>query len=101
MGMRAIARKRDEYADIRVMAKHPMESGLRKDKATGKLIPAHFIETFTATIGGKEVFKAFLGPSISKNPLVRFYIKANKGDKITVKWVDNTGKSDSKVITIK
>ena len=30
--------------EVMVLAKHPMETGLRKDKKTGNKIPEHFIE---------------------------------------------------------
>lgn len=100
MAMRAIARKKGEWVDVRVLAKHPMESGLRRGK-DGKNIPAHFIETIYASLDGKEVFRGFLGPAVSKDPLVRFYIKGNKGDKLQITWKDNEGKSDSITTVIK
>ncbi len=31
-------------AKVKCLISHPMETGLRKDKKTGKLIPAHFIQ---------------------------------------------------------
>ena len=98
--MKAIARKKGDWVDVRVLAKHPMESGLAKDKA-GKVIPAHFIETMTAKISGKVVFRGYLGSGTSKNPLVRFYIKANKGDKLELSWVDNKKESSTVSVVIK
>ena len=100
MAIKAIARKRGAWIDVRVLAKHPMESGLRKDKK-GKIIPAHFIETITAKVSGKEVFRGYLGPATSKDPLVRFYITGNKGDKIALHWQDNKGKSEDHSTTVK
>lgn len=100
MTMRAIARLRGEWVDVRVLAKHPMETGLRKDK-DGKTIPAHFIETIFAILNGKEVFRGYLGAGVSKNPLVRFYIKGEKGNSLTIQWKDSEGKSDSITTEIK
>jgi sulfur-oxidizing protein SoxZ len=73
-----------------------MDSGLVKNKATGKLIPAHYIQVLEFEHGGKSVFSALWGPAVSKNPYVKFAFKGGKkGDELKVSWVDNTGKTDS------
>ncbi|MDH3719255.1 MAG: thiosulfate oxidation carrier complex protein SoxZ, partial [Planctomycetota bacterium] len=33
-----------DRVQVLVLANHPMETGTRKDKKTGELIPAHFIQ---------------------------------------------------------
>jgi len=76
---------------VKALIKHPMETGLRKDKKTGKLIPAHFCEHKDHT-----VMTALWGPAISKNPYLSFKFKgANKGDTLKLSWVDNKGDKDS------
>jgi sulfur-oxidizing protein SoxZ len=73
-----------------------METGLRKDKKTGKKVPAHFIQTVTGKHNGKEVIVAEWSGAISKNPYLSFQFKgANKGDAVELSWSDNMGKSDS------
>ena len=68
-----------------------METGQRKD-AAGKLVPAHFIQSVTATWQGKTVLSAQWGPSVSKNPYLEFSFKGGqKGEKIQVSWTDNKG----------
>ena len=44
--------------EVMVLAKHPMETGLRKDKKTGEKVPAHFIQTmdFTVTLSPDFAF---------------------------------------------
>ncbi len=80
---------------VKCLISHPMEGGLRKDKKTGKVIPAHFITECTAETGGKTVFTAMLSGGVSKNPYLSFKFKgAAKGDMIKIKWVDNKGGSD-------
>ena len=74
---------------------HPMETGLRKNKKTGKKIPAHFIQEVTATSGGKTVLAANWSGGVSKNPYLSFKFAGNKGDDISISWTDNTGKSAS------
>jgi sulfur-oxidizing protein SoxZ len=83
-------------AKVKCLISHPMETGLRKDKKTGKLIPAHFIQEVNCESGGKTVMNAQWNGTISKNPFLSFeFTGANKGDTIKISWVDNTGKSDS------
>jgi sulfur-oxidizing protein SoxZ len=87
---------------VQSLIQHPMDTGLAKNKATGKLIPAHHIEVLEFEHGGKSVFTALWGPAVSKNPYVKFAFKGGKkGDDIKVSWVDNEGKSDSVTTKIK
>ncbi len=79
-----------------------METGLRKDKKTGKKIPAHFIQEVTCEYNGSNVLTAHWGAAVSKNPYLSFKFKgAKSGDKLKISWVDNKGKSDSTEAKIK
>jgi len=81
---------------VKALAKHAMETGQRKDKKTGKLIPAHFIQEVTCEHNGNAVMTALWGPAVSKNPYLSFKFKgASKGDTLKLNWVDNKGEKDS------
>ncbi|WP_455384006.1 thiosulfate oxidation carrier complex protein SoxZ [Acidihalobacter prosperus] len=81
--------------EVKSLIKHPMETGLRKNKA-GKVIPAHFIEQVTAELNGTQVMLANWSIGISKNPFLSFKVKGGKvGDALKLSWVDNKGESDS------
>ncbi len=81
---------------VKALMNHPMETGLRKNKKTGKLIPAHFIQEVTCSTGGKTVMTAQWSGGVSKNPYMAFKLSGGKkGDKITIAWTDNKGGSDS------
>ncbi len=81
---------------VQSLIQHPMDTGLVKNKATGKPIPAHFIQVLEFEHGGKSVFTAYWGPAVSKNPYVKFAFKGGKkGDELKVSWVDNKGQSNS------
>ena len=85
-----------DVTTVKALVSHPMETGQRKDKKTGKLIPAHFIQEVVCEHNGNKVMTALWGPAISKNPYLSFKFKgANKGDSLKLSWVDNQGKSDS------
>jgi sulfur-oxidizing protein SoxZ len=81
---------------VKALISHPMDTGLVKDKKTGNLIPAHFIQEVTCEHNGKNVLTALWGPAISKNPYLSFKFKGAKaGDSLKLSWVDNKGESDS------
>jgi sulfur-oxidizing protein SoxZ len=86
---------------VKALINHEMETGLRKDKKTGKLIPAHHITEVTAKAGGKTVMEAAWGGAISKNPYLSFKYAGKKGDDLELSWVDNKGESDSTMDKVK
>lgn len=89
--MRIRATAKDGVVNVKVLMSHEMETGQRKD-SSGKVIPAHFIQSVTATHNGKVVLSASWGPAVSKNPFLEFNFKGGqKGDKVQVTWTDNKG----------
>jgi sulfur-oxidizing protein SoxZ len=90
-----------DVAEVKVLMNHPMETGQRKDPKTGQAIPAHFIQTVTATLNGRSVMEAHWSQSISKNPFLGFKVKGAKaGDRIGVSWVDNRGDRNAAEATV-
>ena len=86
---------------VKALIKHPMETGQRKDKKTGDLIPAHYIQEVHSKANGEDVITIYWGPAVSKNPYLTFKYKGNKGDSLEISWVDNQGNRDSKTSTVK
>lgn len=81
---------------VKALMTHPMETGSRKDKKTGELIPAHFIQEVTCESAGKKVVSAIWSGGVSKNPYISCRFQGgSKGDDVTLSWVDNKGNSDS------
>lgn len=96
------ANLKGDVTTVKALITHPMETGFRKDKKTGKKIPAHYIQDLVAEHNGKKILNAEWGPAVSKNPYISFKFKGAKaGDKIKLSWVDNKGKSDSHDIAVK
>jgi len=89
------AKAKGDLVSVKALISHPMETGLRKDKSTGKKIPAQFIQEVSVKANGTEVMLAEWGPAVSKNPYLSFKYTGKSGDKIVLSWTDNTGKSDS------
>ena len=99
--MRIRAQAAGDKTTVRVLMSHEMETGQRKD-ASGKVVPAWFIQEVTAQLNGKTVMTAQWGPSVAKNPFLQFNVKGAKaGDKIGITWVDNKGekRSDEAVVS--
>ena len=95
------AKEKAGVVTVKSLMTHPMETGARKDKKTGKLIPAHFIQEVSCKANGKTVMSADWSGGVSKNPYLSFKFKgAAKGDSIALTWVDNQGKSDTKTAKI-
>lgn len=90
------AKAKGDIVTVKALIKHPMETGLRKDKKTGKVIPAHFIQEVSCKHNGKDVLVAEWGPAVSTNPYLAFSFKGGKaGDVVSISWVDNTGGKDA------
>ena len=91
----------DGVTTIKALISHPMETGLVKDKKTGELIPAHFIQEVVCQHKGTTVMTANWGAAVSKNPYLSFkFTGAAAGDTVSLSWVDNKGEKDSAETTI-
>jgi sulfur-oxidizing protein SoxZ len=96
------AKLKGDTTTVKCLMTHAMETGLRKDKKTGKLIPAHFINEVIAESGGKTVMTTHWSGGISKNPYLSFkFAGGAKGDEVKISWKDNQGGSDSGTAKIK
>lgn len=89
------AAEKDGSIEVKALINHVMETGQRKDKKTGELIPAHYIEEVVVTANDKTIMTAKWGTSVSKNPYLSFSYKGAKGDKVKLSWKDNKGENDS------
>ena len=94
--MRIRVTLKGDVADVKVLMSHPMETGQRKDPATGQILPMHFIKNVVATLNGKPVLQAQWSQAISRNPFINFRVRgARSGDRIAMRWEDNRGEAAS------
>ncbi len=90
-----------DMAQVKALLFHPMETGQRKDKKTGKKIPAHFIKEVHCVHQGKDVLTCLWGTGVSKNPFLSFRFRgAKRGDTLKISWLDNQGETQSKETTL-
>ena len=96
------AKSKDGVTTVKALISHAMETGLRKDKKTGKKIPAHFIQEVVCEHKGNTVLTANWSGAISKNPYLSFrFSGAAAGDTLKLSWVDNQGNKDSAEAAVK
>lgn len=96
------AQVKDGTCEVKALIKHPMETGLRKDKKTGEVISAHHITELQCAHNGNTVMSALWGGAISTNPYLSFeFTGAKSGDTVSLSWVDNKGEKDSAEATVK
>lgn len=95
-GIKIRATAKNGGTTVKALMSHPMHTGLRKNKKTGKKIPAHFIQEVVCELNGTVVMTALWGPAVSKRPFLQFKLDgAKKDDTIKLSWVDNKGEKDS------
>ena len=88
--MKIRATLQGDTADVRVLMRHPMETGTRKT-ASG-LVPLHFIQSVIVQHNGKTIIDAQWSQAVSRDPFLGVRVKGAKaGDKISVTWTDNKG----------
>ncbi len=100
-GIRISAKNINNETLVKVLMRHPMENGARKDKKTGEVIPAHYIQEVTAESDGKTCFSGLLSGGVSANPYISFKFKGKKGNTVKVTWLDNKGATESAEAMIK
>jgi sulfur-oxidizing protein SoxZ len=83
--------RRGEPFEIKALIAHAMESGQRKDEATGRKIPRKIINAFVCKLDGVEIFRARLHPAVAANPYFAFYATAEKSGELELTWTDDDG----------
>ncbi len=93
---------RDGVTTVRVIIRHPMDTGYETDEETGEKIPAHYIENVSVLHGDTLVLQCEWSRAISTNPYLSFeFSGAKAGDPLKITWQDNLGQSDSAEFSIK
>jgi sulfur-oxidizing protein SoxZ len=96
------AKLKDGVTQVKVLVKHPMETGSRKDKKSGEKIPAHFIKEVSCSLNDTVVMQADWTGGISKNPYFSFdFTGGASGDKVILTWKDNKDETETVEAVIK
>lgn len=81
----------NEAFTVKTLISHPMESGQRKDKKTGELIPRQIINKFEVTFEGESVVSFDIDPAVSANPYFEFSMKVPAAGAVKFVWTDDDG----------
>jgi len=101
MSAKIRAKLKNGEVTIKALMTHPMETGMRKDKATGKVVPADYIQNVKCELAGKQIMDCNWNATVSKNPYLSFKCDGKKGDEFKMTWTDNSGKTDSLAVQVK
>lgn len=95
------AKAKGGKTDVKMMAKHNMDTGNQKDK-DGNLIPAKFLSNVVVKHAGNVVFEANMGTAVSKNPYLAFSFNGGaSGEMLELTWTENTGETATESEEIK
>ena len=87
------AKSRKGVIKVKALVKHPMETGLRKQK--GKVVPANHVTDLIIKVNGSVAVSSQIGSSVSKNPYFQFWVDGAKGDEITLEYTTNQGETSA------
>lgn len=84
--------KSGDIVKVSFMVMHPMETGLRKDKKTGEIIPEEYINSVKFEYNGKVITTMNVWETLSVNPVFTINMKVDGAGELKVTYTDNTGK---------
>lgn len=89
-----------EIVEIKALIRHAMESGHRRG-SRGEVIERDIITRFECRYDGVLVFAADYHPGIAANPLITFFVRAEKSGELEFEWTDQHGQSWSDTAPLK
>lgn len=92
--------KRGEVFEVRLLIRHPMETGFRHDEV-GRIIPQNVINYVTCRYQGVEVFRAELFPGVAANPYLSFFTVADASGDLELTWGDDAGVIETERVAIR
>ena len=91
--------KRGKVFEVRLLIRHPMETGFRYDNV-GQKIPKNIVHTVVCRYNQEEVFRAELFPGIAANPYFSFFTRAESSGDLELEWMDDDGVKTSERVRI-
>jgi sulfur-oxidizing protein SoxZ len=90
------ARMTDGMAEVKLLLRHPMETGNRKEPRTGLRVPRHFIRELVCEHNGEPVLRTQWSWGMARNPYLSIRIREGRsGDRVRVQWTDDQGAVDA------
>jgi len=79
-----------EVVELRCMIAHPMETGYRVNNE-GKPLPRNILRRLSVDYLGQRVFEAEFHPAVAANPLVSFWLRAERSGPLRFEWSGDQG----------
>lgn len=89
-----------EVIDVNIIALHPMETGIRRDKESGNAIPAHYIEELKLYFDGKLITSMITWETLSRDPFMQVNFKVPGKGELKAVIKDNLGEVVEESIAI-
>lgn len=88
---------------FKALIKHPMETGLRRDRRTNAFVPADYIRDLSVHVDNQLCFALVWNENVSKNPFLTFAFSPpiHEGQTIRVAWTDNLDRTMAHETVIK
>ena len=94
--IKARTRIHDSVATVRIIIRHPMDTGFETDPESGKPIPPHYINNVSVFHEDRLVLQCDWSRAVSRNPYLSFeFAGARAEDRLRITWEDNLGESDT------
>ncbi len=98
--IKAKAKATNGLVKVKILIKHPMETGRRKDEA-GVLVPIHHLQEVTVKYKDEAVFRAEFGTGVSRDPFLSFVFKGESKQALNISVIDSKGFVGKTTIVIK
>ncbi len=88
--------KTGDVVKVDFMVMHPMETGLRKDKKSGQIVPAEYINEVKFYFNDELITHMNVWETLSTNPLFTINFKVPSAGTLKVVYKDNKGEVNEK-----
>lgn len=90
-----------DIVKVDFMVMHPMETGMRTDKQTGKLVPADYINEVKFFFNDALITNMSVWETVSTNPVFTINFKVPSEGTLKVIFKDNKGSTNEQSTKIK
>jgi sulfur-oxidizing protein SoxZ len=90
-----------DIVKVDFMVMHPMETGMRTDKQTGKLVPADYINEVKFFFNDTLITSMSVWETVSTNPVFTINFKVPSAGTLKVTFKDNKGSTNEQSTKIK
>lgn len=91
--------RRGEQIEVKILIQHANETGFRRDE-TGQPVPYNVIEELVCRYLGEEALRFRMSSGIAANPLLQFFLVAERSGEIELDWRDTAGQTGRAVATL-